>query len=267
MKTTRILLLPLLSALFLPSGAAAQGTDNALVTDFGLRTTVGLDYKITKGLHLGAEYQLRTEDFSSKIDRHQATIGLSWKAADFLKIGAGYTFFYRQGSKAWDTRHRLYVDATLGWRAGDWRFSLKEQLRLTHKTEDLNAWQETRNPLVLKSRIKVQYKGFRRVEPYVFFEARNIFNDPACSAVWHSQSQSYSDYAFLGYQHAYFNRFRGALGVQWQISRHHGLDFYVMEDYCRDKRIDTNQEGTRLKSLTWDRSLNTIAGIAYLFSF
>ena len=248
--------------------AAAQGTDNDLVSDFRTRTSVDLDWKIAKGLHLEAGYQLRTDNSLGSIDRHQASIGLSYKIAPWLKAGVGYDYIYHhRNSGAWTPRHRFNGDLTFSWKTGDWRFSLKEQLRLTHKTETINTFQENADPLMLKSRAKVQYKGLGDVEPYVFAEARTVFNDPSFAATWSTVSKAYANYEFTGYNSTYMNRYRGALGAEWKISKSHALDFCGMVDYCRDKNLDVNKAGTYLKSFTWDRSLNYILSVGYKFSF
>ena len=103
--------------------------------------------------------------------------------------------------------------------------------------------------------------------PYGYVELRNVFNDPSCTATWNASTQSYSDYSFGGYNDAYFNRLRGSLGVEWKLNPRNSFDFFVLGDYCRDKEIDTNKEGTKLKSLTYDRKFNTSIGIGYKFSF
>ena len=248
--------------------ALAQGTVNPLVTDLRTRTSLEMDWKLAKGLHLNAGYELRTENALSAIDRHQAELGLSYKVNKWLKTGALYTFIYHnRGLNGWTPRHRFSADVTLDARAGDWRFSLKEQLRLTHKTESLNPCQEVADPLMLKSRFKVQYKGFMNVEPYAFAEVRNIFNDPSCNATWSTASLAYTNYSFGGYNDAYINRLRGALGFEWSISRHSSIDIYGMLDYCYDKNIDVDKTQKYLKSLTWDQALNGIIGIGYKFSF
>ena len=248
--------------------ASAQGTTSALANDFRTRTSLDLDWKLAKGLHLEAGYELRTEDTFGSLDRHQATVGMSYKITDWLKAGASYTYIYHhKNSGEWTPRHRFSADVTLGWKAGQWRFSLKEQIRLTHKTETLNPYQETANPLMLKSRLKVQYKGWKPLEPYAFVEARNVFNDPSCSATWSTASLAYADYKFGGYDDMYFNRFRGALGLEWKVSKHSAFDIYAMLDYCYDKNLDVNKSGTYLKSLTYDQALNTTVGIGYKFSF
>lgn len=255
---------------FLPASVLtrAQGTVNELENDFATRTSIAVDKKLAKGLHLEAEYQLRTENALTKIDRHQASLGLNYKFNNYLKGGLSYTFIDRYGTNSgWQVRHRASAYLTAGYRAGNWRFSLREMVQWTHKTEDLNIYQEVRNPLTLKSRFKVQYKGFRSVEPYVFFELKNVFNDPACSATYNTTTGAYSNYSFTGYTDTYVNRYRGGLGLEWKLSKMHSLEFYGLLDYCYDKNIDTNKEGTRLKSLTWDRTLRTTLGVGYKFSF
>ena len=263
---TRILLLTALAAL--PVLCRAQGAQSALETDFSTRTSIAVDKRLSKGLHLEAEYELRTENALSKIDRHQLSLGLGYKFSDWLKGGLSYTFYDRLGNTAgWEPRHRLSGSLTFGYRAGDWRFSLREMLQLTHKTGDLNVWQETRNYLALKSRFKVQYKGFSSVEPYALVELKTVLNDPACTATWNAATSSYGNYSFTGYTDAYITRYRGGLGIEWKISPQHALNFYGLADYYYEKNIDTNKEGTKLKSLTYDRKFNTTIGIGYSFSF
>lgn len=269
MKIMKRVLILLGAVLALSLAARAQGTANDLESDLRSRTSIDLDWKLAKGLHLDAGYELRTENSFSALDRHQLSLGLSWKIAPWLKAGASYSFLYHHhvNKDYWAPRHRFDTHLTFSWKTGDWRFSLKETLRVTHKTESVNYCEEVQNPLMLKSRFKVQYKGIKRFEPYAFIEARNIFNDPSCSATWSTTSLAYGDYQFTGYNSAYFNRLRGALGAEWKLSKHSALDFYAMLDYCYDKHIDVDKTKTYLKSLTWDRNLNTIIGVGYTFSF
>ncbi|MBO4671265.1 MAG: DUF2490 domain-containing protein [Bacteroidales bacterium] len=262
-------LLALASLITVPAIAASgQSSVSALSSDFRTRTSLDLDWKLARGLHLEAGYELRSEDNLGRLDRHQASVGLSYKITDWMKAGASYTYIYHHRSSGpWTPRHRLSADVTFAYKAGDWRFSLKEQLRLTHKTETLNPCQEVRNPLTLKSRLKVQYKGWKPLEPYAFIEARNIFNDPSFSATWSTTSQAFADYQFGGYNDMYFNRFRGAVGLEWKVSKHSAFDIYAMLDYCYDKDLDVDRTGTYLNKLSYNQAFNTIAGIGYKFSF
>ena len=257
-----------MALLGLPLAASAQGTVSDLTYDFQTRTSIGANWKIAKGLHLEGEYELRTKNNLSTVGRHTGTLGLTYKFPFGLKTGVSYSYIYNYGTKkGWNPMHR--IDAQLGYtlKAGDWRFSLKETLRYTHKTESLNSYQENPDPIMLKSRLKVSYKGCKRVEPYFLLEARNVLNDPVVNATWSTASKAYADYSFGGYGDAYFNRARGGLGLEWELGKHHALNFYGLVDYCYDKDIDVSKDGTTLKSLTWEQSLNTILGVGYVFSF
>lgn len=251
----------------LPVAGFAQGSVNDLETDLGARINLSVDKKVAKGLHLVADGEMRMNDNLSSLGRYQAGLGMTYKISPVFKVGAGYVLIEKMNSSSvWKSRHRFYVDAGATLHAGDWRFSLKERLQLTHR-EVKNAYQDTPNSLALKSRFKVSYKGFRGVTPYGYVELRNVFNDPACSATWSTASLSYSNYSFPGYTDAYVNRVRGSLGAEWKLSKQHTLDFHILGDYCYDKNIDTNAGGTKLKSLTWDQAFNTSLCIGYRFSF
>ncbi|MBQ3743439.1 MAG: DUF2490 domain-containing protein [Bacteroidales bacterium] len=240
---------------------------NELTTDLGGRFSVTADKKLAKGLHLSVDGEVRLSDNFTSVGRWQAGASLTYKVNPYLKLGGGYLFIDKlKSSGTWSPRHRFYFDARVGLRAGDWNFSLKERLQLTHRNaDDLNTFQTNPNALALKSRIKAEYKGFRSVSPYAYVEARTVLNDPACTAKWNGTA--FSDYSFIGYTDAYFNRLRTALGLEWKLSKQHALDFSLLGDYCYDKNIDTNAEGTKLKSLSYDRAFNTSICIGYKFSF
>ena len=251
----------------LPGISRAQGTVNDLGTDFGARFSVSADKKIVKGFHWIVEGEARMDENLGNFGRWQTGTGLTWKASQYLKLGAGYTFIQKKNSSGeWNPRHRVYGDAMLTLRAGDWRFSLKERLQLTHR-EVNNPYQSTPDLLGLKSRFKVSYKGSNTLTPYGYLELRNVFNDPACTATWSTSSMAYTDYVFKGYSDSYFNRLRGSLGTEWNLGRNSALDIFLLADWCYDKNIDTNAKGTKLKSLTYDRKFNAGIGIGYTFSF
>jgi hypothetical protein len=264
----KILTVCLLLILALPGRGQTSYTIpvGIMETDLGGRFSLGVDKKLSKGLHLSIDGELRMKDNFSTVGRWQVGADLSYKVNPYLKLGGGYIFIDKlKSSGDWSPRHRFYVDATGGIRVGDWRFSLKERLQLTHRNaDDMNVFQANPNSLALKSRIKAQYKG-RSVSPYAYVELRNVFNDPACTAKY--DGTAFSDYQFTGYTDAYVNRLRGALGLEWKLSKQHALDFSILGDYCHDKVVDTNAEGTKLKSISYERMFNTKFCIGYKFSF
>lgn len=251
-----------LSLLLVPFAVRAQGTASDLESDFRARLGVEADHKISKGFHVYAEGELRMQD--SRLGRYQAGAGLSYKLSPHFKVGAGYLFINKDSGTEWKQRHRVYADLTGSYKAGYWRFSLKERLQLTHRDVG-NKTQTTPNALALKSRFKVSYKGFSSVTPYAFAEARLALNDPSCTATW--DGSSYSNYSFGGYNDTYLNRWRGGLGLEWKLNKNNSIDIYGLLDYCYDKNIDTDSSHTTLKSLTYDRTLSGILGVGYKFSF
>lgn len=257
----------LLLLLALPFAVHGQVSTTDLGNEFGGRLGITLDRKIRKGFHASVDAELRMSDDFSRLGRVQAGAGVQYKLSDLFKLGGGYIFIEKKNSSSeWNARHRLYADVFLTLRYGDWRFSLKERLQMTHRDVG-NHLQDTPNSLALKSRIKVSYKGFYDFTPYMYAELRNVFNDPCCTAAWSTVSGSFIRYSFAGYDDAYFNRLRGVAGVEWKLSRDHSFDFYVIGDYTYDKVIDTNKSGTRLKSLGYERGFRTEIGLGYQFSF
>jgi hypothetical protein len=251
-----------------PAVLSAQGTKNDLENDFGARISVAVDKKIVKGFHANVEGEARLSDNLTNFGRYQAGAGLSYKVSQLVKVGGGYIFIEDKNSSGiWNPRHRAYGDLTFTLRDGFWRFSLKERLQYTHR-EVNNKFQSTPNSLTLKSRFKVAYKSpASRWIPYSYIEFRNVFNDPAENATWNDASSKYDSYEFLGYKDAYFNRVRGVIGVEYNFDQWNAIEVFGMVSYSYDKDIDTNAEGTKLKSLTYDRKLMSWIGIGYTFSF
>ena len=251
----------MLAAMSLASVAGAQG--NSFSSSF----SASADWKIVKGLHLEAGYELRTMDSWSGVERHMVNVGMSYKACKFLKVGADYDFIgHYNSASVFKPRHRIGAEVTGSVDAGNWRFSLRERLQFTHKAYAINRFQDVRNDLSLKSRVKVAYRGLKSWEPYAYVELRNTFNAPSFNASYDSATATYSDYEFLGYSDAYLNRVRGAVGVEWKLNKHHGIDFKLMQDWKKNKEIDTNKEGTKLKAYAVEKSFNTILAVGYKFS-
>lgn len=243
-------------------------TMHAQNVGFTTRTSAEIDWKIVKGLELNAGYELRTQNSLAGVERHQASIGLDYKVCDYFKIGGEYIFIgHFNSANEFKPRHRLSLNLTGQYDAGAWRFSLKEKLQLTHYAYDMNRFQDVPNALQLKSRFTVKYRGLKTIEPYAYFEMRNIFNAPKFSATWSTASETWTDYSFIGYSDAYINRLRAAIGLEWNITRNHGIDFTLMYNWTHGKDIDTDKEGTTLKSYAWKNANALSLCVGYCFSF
>ena len=276
MKSKQIIIL-MLGILF-PILATAQ-TDVALAPEFGGRVSLSLDKRIVKGLHVSLEEEVRFDNNFGSFDRLQTTLALNYKVHPNIRLGLGYALINGYGTKSKsfkNPRHRFLADATGTLHLGNWNLSLKERFQVTRRTGDFNVYQNPQNALTLKSRLKAQYKGFGKVQPYTYFEVRNYLNAPVIEAAYDgSVYVSLDDYSeegeagwFLtGFNGGYVNRLRGALGAEIRLDKRNTLDFYLLGDYVMDKEVDANAEGTKLKSYTKETGFRGWIGAGYEFAF
>lgn len=245
--------------------------------EFGARISLGLDKKIVKGLHITLEEEARFDNNFSGFDRLQTTLGIQYKVHNNIKLGLGYAFIapYSPSNATFkNVRHRLMADITGTLKMGNWNLSLKERFQWTYRMGDMNLFQSPRNLLGLKSRLMLKYKG-RIVEPYVYVEMRNVFNAPSVYAYFDGTDYMTESGAttgdpgwFLtGYNNCYVNRVRSCLGLDFKISKKHELNIALLGDYVRDKVIDANSDGTKLKSYTKVTGFVGNICASYVFSF
>ena len=58
---------------------------NDEVFGFTGRFSAAAEWKVYKGLHISAEYQLRTQNLFSAVERHQVSAGISYKVCDYFR--------------------------------------------------------------------------------------------------------------------------------------------------------------------------------------
>ena len=254
-------------------------TDVALAPEFGGRVSLSLDKRIVKGLHVSLEEEVRFDNNFGSLDRLQTTLALSYKVHSNIKLGVGYALINGYGANSGlfkNPRHRFMADATGTLHFGNWNLSLRERFQVTRRTGDYNVYQNPKNALILKSRLKAQYKGFGKVQPYAYFEVRNYLNAPVIEAAYDgSVYVTLDDYSeegepgwFLkGFNGGYVNRLRIGLGTDIKLDKHNTLTVYVLGDSVTDKIVDSNAEGTKLKSYTKETGLRCWVGAGYEFAF
>lgn len=258
-------------------GLKAQ-TDVDLDPEFGGRLSVSIDKKLARGLHVSLEEEIRMDNNFGSFDRFHTTLGLSYKVSDYLKLGVGYAMInpYSSSNSAFkSSRHRLMLDATGSLRFGDWRLSLRERFQATYRSGDMNEYQNPRTALTLKSRLKLSYKGLRRLEPYAYVELRNTLNAPVISASYDGTNyltSALSQYGEAGWfidswSGVYVNRVRGSVGFDYRLSKASSIDVSLMADHIMDKVVDANAEGTKLKSYTRETGFVGWINIGYSYSF
>ena len=258
-------LLTAAAALLAAALPALAGDD---VSDIQGRVEVGVEKKIVKGLSVSLSEEARFSNKFSTFDRLHTTLGLEYKVNKYFRVGAGTILInnYKPVSKSWVHKERFYVDLTGRYKTGIVVLSLRERLQLTHRFGTFNKAETTPNLLALKSRFKLAL-DFDKLEPYAYFEARNIFNGPTGTVGDFDDEEEMYAYTHTGYKHAYFDRFRSSAGLQWNIGKHNTLDFYWLGDYVQYVTIDTDKTQRWLKSQKVDKGFISIFGVGYKFKF
>ena len=256
-------------ALLLPLAAAAQTEVGG-----GARASVAVDYKIAKGFHVNVEEEIRVGGALQSLDRLQTTVGVDFKPVKYLKLGVGYSlinpYSYEQHNFK-PLRHRVFMDLGAHYAVGGFSFSVKERIQYTHRTGTFNVYQNTPDAFALKSRVGIEYKGWRIVEPGLFFEMRTQLNAPwgqtSGSIQVKDDGTTYYSYTPAGYTHVYNDRYRFILRTDLKLNRHHVLQPYALIDFCSPYVLDTNAEGTRLFSADYVDRINLSLGIKYTVKF
>lgn len=274
----------LLSTITVLVAVAAQ----AQSTSFAGRASAEVDYKIVKGLHLSVGEEIRSNDNFSALGSLRTNVTLSYKPAQFLKLGVGYTLInpWKNGKEIeleddsttkyygfWAPKHRFHASVAGILRLGYFQLSLRERVQLTHNGDSgMNIYQAPRNEVALRSRLGVRYKGWKVVEPFAFFELRTQLNGAWGSTSGSQQTKkdgvtTYYNYTPAGYTHVYNDRYRGELGVDLNLGKHHSLSPYLLLDYLSEYELDTNKKGTRLYSAAYSNLFRVSLGLAYTFKF
>ena len=173
----------------------------AMAQDFGLDINLGLKKKIVKGLNISAEFELRTQDMSSKMESIDAGIDMSYKPIEYFKIGAGYHFIdkYKPEHETdsgniidnyWSPRHRVHADVTGIWPIAGFELSLRERYQFTHRSEtSAKKWSssgiqkddkiyDAKDSHILRSRVQAQYHIKKpELAPYFSIEVHNDLAD------------------------------------------------------------------------------------------
>lgn len=280
MKTHTILLLT--AALLAPLATTAQ-TDVDLDPEVGARLSATIDKRLSRGLHITFEEEVRLDNNFTGFDRLQHTLSASYKVHPNVKLGLGYALINPYSSKNSEfkgARHRLMAEITGTMHLNMWNISLKERLQTTHRTGSYNAYQNPTTAWGLKSRLSVKYKGWQPHgwTPYAYLEVRNTFSGPVVTADYHAATGTYlipgtsasegeAGWFLDGFNSTYVDRVRACLGIDYRMTRTSTLTFYLLADRVDNKVIDSNAEGTRLKAYTREKGLVGSLGFNYTYTF
>jgi len=176
---------------------------DAVADDKGAGIELSASKKVTKGLSISLDGEVRTQEAVSEMERFSIGADLSYKISSWLKADAGYLLMAKRTlekakknyvySAYWSPRHRAFSSLTFSWEPiKHFEISLRERYQWT-QTPGVNVkryyvrypgvraadkWAPTADEHLLRSRIEVQYSRKKLAwEPYVSIESLNDLSD------------------------------------------------------------------------------------------
>ncbi len=252
----------------------AQGvpTEVKLDDDVQARFRATLDIPLAKNLSLDWSEQVRMHNNVSDVDKIVSSVGVSYKALPWLKVGASYNFVNARDEETdalgnttveWKTRHQANVDVTGSYKIGRVKLSLRERVRFNFRADSVNKYEHANPFVTLRSRLKAAYDIRQcRWEPYAAVELYTTLN--ARNAV-----PNYKNYEMAYKQ--YISRLRFTLGTEFKINNYHRLDIYY--HFHMNQAYDARYKGNNakpenqgnLKSWTNEKQNCHVIGIDYKF--
>lgn len=270
---------PIILLLFLiPASVFAQiPEDDPGVKAFG-RLSVERERKLSGQWDLFGNVELRAGDALFNQIRVDNTIGVEYDPYKWLHTSASYSFIGKCDFKRdLSYRHRLSLSATATRKAGGWTLSAGEKLQMTHRPGEMNTWQNPRNALTCKTKIKAEYSADKHFRPYLALEAKALINAPHITGYEYNRTlHQYTDLNgnvsgepgwMVDGISPYFCRFRAEPGIKLRIDKRHSVTMYGLIDYCYDRDVDISADGTRLKSLVNIPEFDFTFGLRYHHKF
>ena len=237
----------------LPASAQFNGKEGK---DFGLWMTMGAEKKINKKWSLGLEFEYRLKDNIEAGKRWGApsrwnvALTADYKPLSWLKLDAGYKFMrdyslaewneekQEETEAFWGSKHRVFLSATGSYKAGRFKFSLRERWQYTyrHEVPDVTYdWAHDRlEPKKAKS------KHVSRTRLMVSYDKKKAWYEPFVSVEM---------YLSKGLE-----KMRYTAGCEFKLSKHDQIEVYyryvdITDDDCYNNR-DSH-----------------ILGVGYMFKF
>lgn len=184
-----------------------------MLKDFGVWVSGEYETELFKDFELEVEQEFRFEDNSRQLGRMHTNIGLEYKLAYPLRIGANYRFILnRRDNDLFGHRHRGTVDLTFRHRMRQWRFSYRARMQW-----EVRGWNYTNETGLVPSRkfrnkFELQYQIDRRLAAFVDVNIRVLAFDP--------NEPGYSG----------INRYRYRAGIEWLTAEYRTVTLFFLHD-------------------------------------
>ncbi len=241
-----------LLAIALPAAAQNGGVPRPTEekSDFQARTGFTLEKRITERLTAAWDEELRLKESLTEVDRIYSSVGMYYAPLQWFKAGFVYTYIAinRGSGRRWEQRHRLHADLTGSLRiAPRWKLSLRERVRATFLTDEVDPRCKADPEWTLRSRLMIEHELARRpLAPYFYIELSNTLNAPEAAG-------------------NHLDKIRTSVGLKYAPGDRSEFDFYYRFD--RNLSLKPAFEGDRLLEIGRQKEFNHILGIFYTYSF
>jgi hypothetical protein len=191
-------------------------------SDWGLWTSIEAEKKLSKKWELGVEAQYRSKDNMRVTDQLRLGADISYKAGNYVKLGAGYELIAKHKVKRDDYvyRNRFKVQAIGSYKYARFTASWRTRMQLTLMETDAprgDIFEDDSYKWVWRNRFGLKYDIKKSpLKPYINVE---LFN--------HLFSDLESSY--------YKNRF--SIGAEYRLNKRHSLEAgYKLETEIDAKR-------------------------------
>jgi|GEM_PF-5859404 len=261
-----------------PAALLAQAPSNDDGVLWGGRFGVEATHRIDRRWRVDGGVEGRISDNLGFDERLVAGGGIRYSPDKQHSLGVEYHFVGKREYRSdLSYRNRFSFYGLENWKAGPWRISLKEEIRLRNRPGGINPYKHARNEVFSLTRVKAGYRLNRNVTPYLALEGRLLLNGPSVTGyVYNPDLMRYTTpdgavsgeegWFFQGYKNCYFNRCRIEAGTDFRkLKSGNAIRLYVLADHSRDFHVGTADGGTTLTGLWWDRTWRFSFGFRYTF--
>lgn len=265
-------------------GQPAPAINDIPKNDPGLKYGIQFSAEASKRINpfwevsAGGEFRMRGDFLYDKQIR--GNLGVEYKHTKRFSLLADYTYtgLMKEGDN-FKSRHRLEAGAKETVKLNKkFKLVFTEKLGLTYKAWDINKYQTTRVDVFIKLRAKLQWDITKKFSVFTFLESRITFREPNLTNLYYDDDLmqftdaggspvSDSGWFLEGYDKLRVNRMRNAIGADYKLSKAHKIRLTVLYDYEKELDIDSNKNGTVIKSLVYDRRNILYGRLSYYFSF
>jgi len=156
-------------------------------TDLGAIFSVQLNKDLNRFLEISFDEEVRLLTNNNVFERLKSDIGIDCKIIKGLKAGVyyNYIYMYNNSSFLYESRHRYY--ANLSYKYGlNRKITLSWRTRFQGTYRDENRGEYKINPkYVLRNKLEAEYNILgTRWKPYLSAEATNTLNDPLGNEIY-----------------------------------------------------------------------------------